>query len=305
MQRKPGPCTRAALQLAALVVLTALPLTAACDSTGGSAQFLGRNARDSIVIGVKSDQPGTGWQTDGYKYSGFDIKVADALTKDLHIGKTFSNVPSEDRVAALTQSDANHVDLVIATFSITKERMKRIWFAGPYAETQQGFLVRRDGPAVKSLGDLRGKPVCAWNGTVSAEALQNRAQGLGTYEAPTAAQCVDDLRSGRAAAFSTDQLILHGFAARYSELEVVPDVVIGSANYYGVGMAKKDPNGRSNLRDCRRIRDALKRYVGTSAWDLDLKTELPLVEQAPDWRTRYRPSPADIDRLSCTDDVEG
>lgn len=222
MQRKPGPCTKAALQLATLVVLTVLPLTAACDSTGGSAQFLGRDTRGSITIGVKSDQPGTGWQTDGYKYSGFDIKVADALTKDLHLGKTFSNVPSEDRVAALTQSDANHVDLVIATFSITRERTKRIWFAGPYAETQQGFLVRRNGPAV-----------------------------------------------------------------------------------YGVGMAKKDQNGRSNLQDCRRLRDALKRYVGTSAWDLDLKTELPLVEKVPDWKTRYRPSLANIDRLSCTDDVEG
>lgn len=296
MNRKPGS------YIGAVLMLAALPLPSGCGGDG--TQFLGHDARSPVIIGVKSDQPGTGWAPDGYTHSGFDIQVADVLTQDLHIHRNFSDIPSEDRVTSLTRSDANHVDLVIATFSITPERMKKIWFAGPYAETQQGFLVRKDGPEVKSLDDLRGKIVCSWNGTVSVQALQDRAPGLVVHEARTAGQCADALRNHRADAFSTDQLILYGFAARYRELEVVPDVVIGSTNYYGVGMAMKDENDHSNLRDCRRVRDALKRYVGTSAWELDLKTELPLVEKNPDWKTRYQPSLGDIDRLSCTNDVE-
>jgi glutamate transport system substrate-binding protein len=280
----------------------ALLLTAGCGSSG--TQFLRHDIpQDSIKIGVKSDQPGTGWTPDGYAFSGFDIDVAKELGQALGFHDTLVAVPSQDRVTALTQSDAGEVDLVIATFSITQDRAHQIYFTGPYAKTYQGFLVRKNDSRIKTLADLHGKRACAWEGTNSLQVLQKQVPDVVAATTSTADQCVDELRSGQVDAVSTDQLILYGFAHQYPDLKVVPDLMIGAANYYGIGMAKHDQRGDSNLADCRRVRDALKGYVGSSAWKQDMGQDLPMFVADPQWMTLDRPSVADIDRLSCTDDL--
>ncbi|MGH9198692.1 MAG: transporter substrate-binding domain-containing protein, partial [Acidimicrobiia bacterium] len=132
-----------------------LLVAAACD--GGGTQFLHRDQRDSIKIGVKADQPGTGWAPDGYHFSGFDIKVAEKMVKELKFNHTLVSVPSGEREVRLL-SKGRDLDLVIATYSITEPRaLQGIFFVGPYAKTYQGFMIQKNEYPKNGKWDYRGK----------------------------------------------------------------------------------------------------------------------------------------------------
>jgi glutamate transport system substrate-binding protein len=284
-----------------LCAVLALLLTSCGDD---SSQFLRHDPDDAIKIGVKSDQPGTGWAPDGYHFSGFDIDVVHRLAKDLHFQATLVPVASQDRKTALTHEDGSQVDLVIATFSITPSRVKDLYFAGPYAKTYQGFMVRKNGPEIRTRVDLRRRRVCTWNGTNSTDTLSVYLPEAIPDAGATAAECVARLRKGEVAAVSTDQMILYGFAHRYPDLMVVPGLRIGTPNYYGVAMAKTDRHGDSNRKYCEMVRDALKAFIDDSAWQGDMESKLPLFTKDKQWMTLNQPSRNDINRLSCTDDIQ-
>lgn len=287
-----------------LAIPTLALLLTACQSQ--QSLFLGRDISDngSIDVGVKTDQPGTGWLADHYDYSGFDVDVAQAVGDSLGFRRSFVPVSSPHRETALTNDDADHVDLVIATFSIEKARAKQVYMAGPYAKTYQGFMVRKGDTRIKKLSDLNGKSVCAWDGANSLGILKAEVPKVVPKPAPDAQTCVSMLRQGTIDAVSTDQMILYGFAQHDSHLQVIPDLVIGSANYYGVAMAKKDLHGESNLADCIRIRDALKKFIDSSVWNDDMSKDLPQFVADPQWSVYDRPTVADIDELSCRDDFD-
>ncbi|MFJ2774991.1 MULTISPECIES: transporter substrate-binding domain-containing protein [unclassified Kitasatospora] len=250
---------------------------------------------------MKNDQPGTGYSHD-YKRSGFDWRVAEAVAGALGKLPQYEDVPSQDRQVVL---DGKHgIDLVVATYSINNERLQGTNglpahdFAGPYAVTYQGFLVLAKGPQVRTLDDLAGKKVCTWSGTTSTRVVDKRTTGMVSYQAPTASQCVEDLKSGQAAAVSTDQMILYGFTQLYPELTVVPNLHIGEAQYYGIGIPK------GNRSECQKIKEKLKNYVKTAAWSQDFSIELSSIVAAdPNWQSHYKPSETDIDTFSCRDKV--
>lgn len=272
---------------AALATLLLAPL-AGC----GDAEFLGKEP--PVVISFKNDQPGTSYRPN-YQLSGFDYHVAEQIMGDLDIPYTDRDVSSEDRVPTLINKKS---DMVIATFSVAEDRLNEIDYAGLYAKTHQGFLVGGPKSAdIKSADDLKGKRVCTWDGTTSYEELKSGPYDLTPYPKDDASDCLDDLKSGKAAAVSTDQMILYGFAKHYAkeidELRVLADVV-GPVQYYGVGIRKQ------NVDDCMRIRDTVKKYVHSGDWERDLGQQLPLIpEFHRDWTTEFRPSKGAIDNYSC------
>ncbi|MFI6207402.1 transporter substrate-binding domain-containing protein [Streptomyces sp. NPDC051041] len=267
-------------------------LLAVCACSDPEPTFLGK---ERITIAHKNDQPGTSYKPD-YNYSGFDYLLGNRIADELGIKANRLDVPSDERVTALTEGD---VDLVIATFSITDERMELVDFVGPYAVTYQGFMVAEDSDDIRTVEDLRGRSVCTWGGTTSAEVLDSPAyEDIEDYEAGDASDCLEDIRRGRADAVSTDQMILYGFAEQYAGegLRVLSGVTIGPPQYYGIGMSK------GHRADCERLREIVKRYVGSSDWLADLRQSLSLIpEKERNWQTQYRPSDTDIDARSCQD----
>ncbi|MEO3755877.1 transporter substrate-binding domain-containing protein [Streptomyces sp. B6B3] len=268
-------------------------LAAACGSSDDDIIF---PDTDRLVIAVKNDQPGTGYAENTLR-SGLDIQLARELTADLRgeDDPNWDDVQSETRTTVITGGRA---DLVIATMSITEDREDDIDFIGPYARTQQGFMVRdEDVDRITSLDDLRGERICTWSGTTSTVALDESPVGNGGYEAEDASNCIAELRSGEAFAISTDQLILYGFAEHYEELAVVPDLTVGSVNNYGIGIAE-DRN-----EECERIAEWLKDYVNSGDWDAAFTDNLGSASEAnPQWQTLFRPDASLIDTYSCQGD---
>ncbi|MCK7627761.1 transporter substrate-binding domain-containing protein [Streptomyces sp. RS10V-4] len=277
---------------AALLTLTALAATAtACGSADSANTSLFASGR--VSVGVKSDQPGTS-KLDHYQPLGFDITLANRLLKKLGAEPDFGAVPSEDRSTVLT---GKKKDLVIATFSITTERMADLDFVGPYATTNQGVMVRKNDPRITKPADLNGKYVCAWPGTTSADTLKKMSSSIKVYEAPDASSCIEDLEKRKTAdAVSTDQMILYGFTQEHPDLRVVPHVTLGPLNRYGIAMDK------GHRDDCRALLDALRDYLTGSDWSQDFAAALPAIPRAdPLWESHYKPRVDTLDAYSCRD----
>ncbi|KQV24093.1 MULTISPECIES: transporter substrate-binding domain-containing protein [unclassified Kitasatospora] len=245
-----------------------------------------------IQVGTKNNQPGTSVQTLNHTWEGFDVQVANQATKALGSTTHFSDVSSDQRERVLQEHAA---DLVVATYSITQARTDLVDFAGPYAVTYQGFMIRAES-TLNGLEDLRGKVVCSWGGTTSMDELNGQSKNLGLIpvEKADVEECRKELMENRVFAVSTDQLLLYGLAQVHPGVKVVPEVTIGSKNYYGVGIRK------DRREDCGRIRDFLKHYVVSSDWVRDLQTAMPGIARPED----FRPDPMDIGRFSCVDKIK-
>jgi glutamate transport system substrate-binding protein len=252
------------------------PTTTTCTSALG---------KSHVNIGVKADQPGWGYE-ENYTRSGFDYDLANWLAHELCFTATFVNVASAQREEYLI---SGRVDLVIATFSKTDDRATRVSFAAPYVVNQQGVLVRAGDTRVTRISDLDGLAVCTASGTTSLLQLE----AAGSIEITTVAltgfrECVDELIAGRVDAISTDQLILYGLAQHDSRLAVVPDLVFGHQERYGIGL----PHG--NTEWCETLTAAIRKFIVSGRWDSAFQLNLPNVEQPG----RYRPDPNLLDRCA-------
>jgi glutamate transport system substrate-binding protein len=99
-----------------------------------------------LLIGVKEDQPGLEvWDPRTRQLVGFDVEIAYIIATDLGFRRSeirFLAIESEDRAKMQARDKDNGfvtVDLVIASYSITKEReeLPLVSFSAPYLFTEQ------------------------------------------------------------------------------------------------------------------------------------------------------------------------
>lgn len=227
--------------LAVLILVTALvtaPLVHGADDGPESI-----TDRDSLVIGVKDDQPGLSLRTGDGKLEGFDIDVATYIGGRLGVPPeklTFRPLSSDERESALREG---MVDMVVATYSITPERKARVTFAGPYYVAHQDILVRQGETSIRNVRDLRGKRLCQVSGSNSwRRVTQERGVAATLVPAGSYSECVEALAGGRLDAVSTDDLILAGFAAAAGSGTTLVNAPFTDERY-GIGLRKGDLAG--------------------------------------------------------------
>ena len=190
-----------------------------------------------ITIGTKYDQPGLGFKgaTDDMPV-GFDPEIGKILAADLGIAPediTWKETISDNREPFLQSGE---VDLVVASYSMTEERMQVVGQAGPYYVTGQQLLVAKDNEEIQSVEDLQGQSVCSVTGSTSLENVEKEGaqpRGFDTYS-----ECVDQVLNGSVDAMTTDGAILLGYVAENpDELKVVGDTF--SEERYGIGYPKE------------------------------------------------------------------
>ncbi|MGP4026193.1 glutamate ABC transporter substrate-binding protein [Actinomadura sp. 3N407] len=197
--------------------------------------------KDSLVIGVKADQPALGVKRQDGTYEGFDVDVATYIAGRLGVPEdriTFRTTNSSVREEALAKGT---VDMIVATYSITARRKMKVTFAGPYYVAHQDTFVRADATSINDVRDLKGKRICevtgsnSWRRVIEERKVAAQPVTVGTYGA-----CMDALAAGRLDAVSTDDLILAGFAAgRPGRMINAPF----TDEKYGVGLKKGDLKG--------------------------------------------------------------
>ncbi|QXJ22853.1 glutamate ABC transporter substrate-binding protein [Actinomadura graeca] len=240
--------TRATRAAAAAAVLAAVAGPSACGLDGtGPGTIAGKN---SLVIGVKADQPGLGMRRPDGSYEGFDVDVAIYVAERLGVPRDrvrFSTTNSSVRESALA---SGHVDLIFATYSITAKRKSAVTFGGPYYVAHQDTLVRADA-AIRNVRDLKGKRICQVTGSNSwRRVVEEREIAAAPVAVPTYGACMDALKAGRLDAVSTDDLILAGFATGRGEKIINAPF---TDEKYGVGLKKGD------LKGCELVNRAITR----------------------------------------------
>jgi polar amino acid transport system substrate-binding protein len=157
---------KAALWLAA-VVLAALAL-AACgddDDDGGSnggggggdggSQQADLNLQTEGQLTIGAEFPVKGFvelPIDDPK--GFEVDLADAIAKELGVAKVEWKNTS---FAGLFRPGPKDFDMAINEVTITEERSKVVDFSVPYFDANQGFLIKKGGPAegVQSIAEMK------------------------------------------------------------------------------------------------------------------------------------------------------
>lgn len=197
-------------------------------------------ARDGVVVGVKSDQPGLGYEdaVSGER-TGFDVEIARWIAASLGFSEDkieYVTIPSANREQALVNGD---IDYYVGTYSITDKRKEQIDFAGPYLITGQGLLVAADDDSINGPDDLAGKIVCSVTGSTPLQRIRDEYSPGDTVEYDTYTQCLEQLRTGSVDAVTTDQAILAGYVAQEPDaFKIAGDTF--SEERYGVGLAKGD-----------------------------------------------------------------
>ncbi|RJL32624.1 transporter substrate-binding domain-containing protein [Bailinhaonella thermotolerans] len=260
----------------AAVLAAALLAAAACSGggepedgpTAGGGSILGK---ETLVVGVRPDLPGIGFRRPDGTFEGYDVEVARYLAAKLGAKPRYVPALAADRETLLLQGRA---DLILATFSVTQERKKRVAFAGPYHISYQDILVRSDEKRIRGVRDLAGRGICAVTGSNAAErVVEERGVAARLVPARDYAGCLDLLKERRIDAITTNDVILAGLARREGGLRLLNARF--NEQRTGVGMRKGDLAGCEALN--RAITEMyqdgtaarlLRRWFGGSGLDL-------------------------------------
>jgi glutamate/aspartate transport system substrate-binding protein len=179
---------------------------------------------------------------------GYSLDLCTALVEDIvdelggiELRIEFQPVTPENRFAMVASGD---VDIECGSSTDNLERRKLVAFSPTIFVTGTKLLVRKGG-AVRSLLDLKGRPVAVTRGTTNAAVMnvlsQRRALALTLVEAADHNEALGLLAAGKVDAFASDEVLLYGLMAetRNDLYRVVGDFL--SYEPYGLMFRIDDP----------------------------------------------------------------
>lgn len=249
-------------RLTAAVVATASVVALTACGSGGARDLLADIESGHVVMGTKYDQPNLGERTPDKQFAGLDTDVSRYVVE--YIAKKhgwatpeieWRETPSAQRETLINNGEVN---MVTATYSINKGRLKAVDFAGPYLVTHQALLVREDS-GIKGLNDIApGTRLCSVSGSTPAQKVKDALPEVQLQEFDTYAACAEGLKQGVVDATTTDATILAGFAQRYKERFDEDYSVIQLKNddgsfwtneNYGIGLPKGDDKAKAEVNE--------------------------------------------------------
>ncbi|MEW1893754.1 glutamate ABC transporter substrate-binding protein [Streptomyces sp. NPDC048567] len=247
---------------AASAAVLALALTATACGSDDKDDSAGSGGGKKITIGIKIDQPGIGLKTPDGKFTGFDVDVATYVAKELGYDAKnieFKETKSADRETAISRGD---VKFIVASYSITDERLQKVDFAGPYLLAHQDILVRADDDSFKKPEDLNNKKLCSVAGSTSAQNVHDKlAPKAQLLEYGGYSECLTGLENKAVDALTTDDSILAGYASQDANKGKFKLAGFKMTNEnYGIGLKKGD----ADLK--KKINDALTKMVSDGSW---------------------------------------
>ncbi|WP_330241012.1 glutamate ABC transporter substrate-binding protein [Streptomyces sp. NBC_00525] len=248
---------------AASAAVLALALTATACGSDDKDDAAGSGDGKKITIGIKIDQPGIGLKTPDGKFTGFDVDVATYVAKELGYDAKnieFKETKSADRETAISRGD---VKFIVASYSITDERLQKVDFAGPYLLAHQDILVRADDDSFKKPEDLNNKKLCSVAGSTSAQNVHDKlAPKAQLLEYGGYSECLTGLENKAVDALTTDDSILAGYASQDANKGKFKLAGFKMTNEnYGIGLKKGD----ADLK--KKVNDALTKMVEDGSWD--------------------------------------
>ena len=202
-------------------------------------------------------------------YEGFEADLAREIARaiwgpadDPNAHIEWVPVDASTRVSAHTSDQA---DITLAGIAASDEARKVIDLSDTYLRTGQRFLVKKANEDLKELADVASgdQTVCAVRDSAALAALRrvsnDRAKIL---ELQTTEFCLQALASGAADAFTDNELVLYGLAAKDPNTKVVAKPF--TDDRLAIGIKKNANAGRQGFLDF--VNGALLRIVADRTW---------------------------------------
>jgi polar amino acid transport system substrate-binding protein len=184
-------------------------------------------------IGVKCDAPPFGYINVRGEHDGFDVEIGRWFAR-YAFGKSnrvaFMCAPTAAREPLLTTDRA---DLVISTFTYTRDRDTRIDFSRAYYKATGRLLVKNDSP-IRSLSDLRDKTVATTSGSIYDRWVRRCFSGTKLVVTDGVTNSVLALNQGRADVVMWDDSVLAVTAGTDPTTKLTADKFL--ALPYGIGI---------------------------------------------------------------------
>jgi polar amino acid transport system substrate-binding protein len=232
-----APSTGCVNPLASYTPAASLPAPGAKMPTGTYMATIQQRGR--LIAGVSADTLLLGSRNPlNGQIEGFDIDMLKAVSKAIFNDPNkieYRVITTAQRIPALKDGS---VDIVARAMTINCARWKEIAFSSEYYRAGQKVLVAKGSP-VKSMTDLKGKKVCAPNGSTSMDKLRT-FKGLVPVGSDTHTGCLVLFQQGKVDAITGDDTILAGLAAQdpYAFVVKAPAFTVEP---YGLGVSKTHP----------------------------------------------------------------
>jgi polar amino acid transport system substrate-binding protein len=160
--------------------------------------------RGKIVVAVKTDYPPWGYKDDKGKLKGMEIDLANDIARRLKVKLELVPAYSSTRVQLLNDHKA---DLILATFSVTAERKKQVYFIEPSYYAAMIGIITRTNSGIGGETSLKGRKVCAVSGNYSNPTVTKFVGGP-LIEYKTLTEAEEKLRAGECDGVSFDDVVL-------------------------------------------------------------------------------------------------
>jgi polar amino acid transport system substrate-binding protein len=189
--------------------------------------------RGRFLIGVKCDAPPFGYINVRGENAGFDVEIARWFSR-YAFGRpnrvSFVCTPTPAREPSLT---TGRVDMVIATFTYTRDRDTRIDFSRAYYQATGRLLVKNDSP-ISSLANLAGRTVVTTSGSIYDRWVRKCYPNTQLIVTDNFTNAAIAFNQGRADTLMWDDTVLVGIAAADRNTKLTNDLFL--ALPYGIGI---------------------------------------------------------------------
>jgi polar amino acid transport system substrate-binding protein len=165
-----------------------------------------------VRVGTEGAYPPFNFVDSNGNLKGFDVDIAKALCEKMKVECEFVAQDWDGIIPALL---AGKYDAIIASMSITEERMKKVDFTDKYYNTPAKFVGKKDsGITDTTPAGLKGKVLGAQSSTIHANYLEDNYKDSEVKLYGTQDEVNADLASGRLDAILADSTVLWEWVTR-------------------------------------------------------------------------------------------
>lgn len=188
----------------------------------------------TINIGVFSDKSPFGYVDENGEYKGYDVYFAERIGKDLGVKINYVSTEAASRIEYLK---TGKVDIILANFTVTKERAEVVDFALPYMNVALG-VVSHDNNVVTGLDQIGADDqVIVISGTTAETYLTKNYPNIKLQKFDTYAAAKSAFENGTGIAWANDNTEVIAFAKENKGYTVGIDS-LGSADTIAPAVAK-------------------------------------------------------------------
>ena len=176
----------------------------------------------SITVGFDNTFVPMGFEEKNGNYAGFDIELAQYVSKKLGITVYFQPIDWDMKETELQNGT---IDAIWNGYSATDERREKVAFTIPYMQNTQILVVKKTS-GIHSVEDMTGKVLGAQNGSSgmldfeeNPEVLKNRVKGGDADQYQSVNEAIIDLKNDRIDALLIDRV----YADYYLTTEGIAD----------------------------------------------------------------------------------